>query len=137
MMLVTPSWSMPRKLCGARAEVIASMAICRLPSVAFLNPTGIDKPLAISRWVCDSVVRAPIAAQLTRSAMYWGTMGSRNSVADGRPIPVICRSNCRFLQTHLDVVGAVEMRVVNQPLPANGRPRFLEIDAHDNFKLVG
>ena len=43
----------------------------------------------------------------------------------------------RFLQTHLDVVGAVEMRVVNQPLPANGRPRFLEIDAHDDFKLVG
>ena len=36
----------------------------------FLKPTGIERPLANSRWVWDSVVRAPIAAQLTRSDTY-------------------------------------------------------------------
>ena len=49
MMLVTPSWSIPKKLCGERAEIMASNAICRLPSVPFLNPTGMDRPEAISR----------------------------------------------------------------------------------------
>lgn len=39
---------------------------------AVLNPTGIDRPEAISRWVCDSVVRAPIADQLNKSP---GTAG--------------------------------------------------------------
>ena len=86
---------MPRKLCCERAEIIASMAICRLPSVAFLKPTGIDKPLAIWRWVCDSVVRAPIDAQLTRSAVYCGVTGSSISVAAGRPISVIFNNNFR------------------------------------------
>ena len=55
----------------------------------FLKPTGIDSPLAISRWVCDSVVRAPTAAQATRSAVYWGTMGSSTSVAVGSPSSLI------------------------------------------------
>jgi len=29
------------------------------------------------------------------------------------------------------------VRVVNQSLPANGCPRFLKIDAHDDFHAVG
>src|ERR1035437_5612052 len=90
-------WSMPRKLCGCRAAPIASIATCRLPSVLFFKPTGIERPLAISRCVCDSVVRAPIAAHEIKSAMYCGTMGSRNSVAAGKPMPVICSNSRRAI----------------------------------------
>jgi hypothetical protein len=43
-----------------------------LPSVPFLKPTGQDRPDASSRCTCDSVVRAPMAPQLIRSAMYCG-----------------------------------------------------------------
>ena len=39
----------------------------QIPSVLFLNPTGAERPLAISRCVWDSVVRAPMAYQETRS----------------------------------------------------------------------
>ena len=46
---------------------MASRATCTLPSVPFLNPTGVERPLAISRCVCDSMVRAPMAYQLTNS----------------------------------------------------------------------
>ena len=59
-------------------DLIALMATCTLPSVPFLKPTGMDKPLAISMmWVGDSVVRAPIAAQLIRSAVYWSVQSDR------------------------------------------------------------
>ena len=37
------------------------------PSVPFLKPTGVDSPEAISRCVCDSAVRAPMAVQEIRS----------------------------------------------------------------------
>ena len=42
-------------------------------------------PLASWRWTCDSVLRAPIAPQLTASEMNWGLVGSRNSVAAASP----------------------------------------------------
>ena len=42
-------------------------------------------PLAISRCVCDSAVRAPMADHDTRSPMYCGVSVSRTSVAVGRP----------------------------------------------------
>ena len=97
-MLVQPSSSMPRKLWGDFAEMSASRADWMLPSVLFLNPTGMESPLASSRWVWDSVVRAPMAAQLTTSAMYCGTIGSRNSVAAGSPSDVISRSSSRAIR---------------------------------------
>ena len=57
----TPSPLMPKNLCGCRAALIELIAGVTEPSVAFLNPSGIDKPEAICRCVCDSVVRAPTA----------------------------------------------------------------------------
>ena len=54
---------------------MAFTAVVRPPSVQFLNPTGMESPLAISRWVWDSVVRAPMADQQTSPAMYWGVKG--------------------------------------------------------------
>ena len=66
-----------------------------LPSVPFLKPMGMDSPEAISRWVWLSVVRAPMAVQLIRSAMYWGTTGSNSSVAAGSPMSARCSSRPR------------------------------------------
>ena len=54
---------MPRKLWGWAAEMMALIATSRSPSVAFLKPTGVERPEAISRWVWDSEVRAPMAVQ--------------------------------------------------------------------------
>ena len=50
-----------------------------------LKPTAEESPLAISRWVCDSVVLAPIADQAIRSCRYCGEIGSRASVEVGSP----------------------------------------------------
>ena len=41
------------------------------------------------------MVRAPMAPQLIRSAIYWGVMGSSSSVAVGRPISLILRRSWR------------------------------------------
>ena len=66
--------------------------------MVFLNPTGIDNPLAISRWVCDSVVRAPIADHAIKSAMYCGVIGSSISVAAASPIRLISISSLRAMR---------------------------------------
>jgi hypothetical protein len=42
------------------------------PSVPFLKPMGKAEPDASSRWSWDSVVLAPMAPQVIRSAMNWG-----------------------------------------------------------------
>src|SRR6187397_581292 len=60
------------KWCGCEADFTASAAMRTLPSVPFLKPSGQDSPEASSRWIWLSVVRAPIAAHATRSAMYCG-----------------------------------------------------------------
>src|SRR5438093_11802189 len=85
-MAETPSLVTDGNQCGDRAASIASTAVWVLPSVLFLNPTGHDKPDANSRCTWLSVVRAPIAPQLTRSEMYWGDMTSRYSTPDGIPV---------------------------------------------------
>ena len=66
-MATRPSLFRPRKECGLEAERIALVATVRSPLVAFLKPTGVDSPDDISRCVCDSVVRAPIAVHVIRS----------------------------------------------------------------------
>ena len=39
-------------------------------------------------------------------------------------------------QTSVDVVRAVQMRIIDQPLPADSGARFFEIDPHHHFKLI-
>ncbi|CSI58597.1 Uncharacterised protein [Vibrio cholerae] len=60
-----------------------------------MKPTGQDNPEANSRCTCDSVVRAPIAPQLIKSATYCGVIMSRNSLAVGIPMSVRSSSNLR------------------------------------------
>ena len=85
-MAASPCFVTERNWWGCMAARIASTAIWTLPSVPFLNPTGIDSPEASSRWTWLSVVRAPIAPHDTRSAMNWGVMVSRNSHPAGSPM---------------------------------------------------
>ena len=75
------------------------MAMRTLPSVPFLKPTGHDRPDASSRCTCDSVVRAPIAPQAIRSAVYCGVIVSRNSVAQGSPSSLMSSSRLRAKRT--------------------------------------
>ena len=84
-----------RKWWGLVAARMASTAMRTFPSVPFLKPTGEESPEASSRCTCDSVVRAPIAPQAIRSAVYWGVMVSRNSVAQGSPSEVMSASRRR------------------------------------------
>lgn len=60
------------KLWGWLADCIASMATETEPSVPFLKPIGKAEPEASSRCNWDSVVLAPMAPQVIRSAMNWG-----------------------------------------------------------------
>ena len=86
---------MPRKLCGLDTDNNALTATSSPPSVPFLKPTGVDSPLAISRCVCDSVVRAPIALHAIRSDKYCGLIGSSASVPVGNPSSLMSSSTLR------------------------------------------
>ena len=116
----------------ARGERSASMAICTLPSVPFLKPTGIDRPEASSRWTWLSVVRAPMAPQRheigdeLRRDRCRGTRcpRARRSAARSQQEPA------REAQALVDREAAVEIGIVDQALPADRGARLLEVDAH-------
>jgi hypothetical protein len=88
----------PKNVCPAAEARHASTATWTSPSVPFLNPTGIDRPEASWRWTWLSVVRAPIAPQVTVSAMYCGVIGSSHSQPTGRPRPTMSRSSRRAVR---------------------------------------
>ena len=140
-------WSAPRpsrrpRRCresraGGAAETRRSPRRPRPPSVPFLKPTGMESPLAISRWVWLSVVRAPIAAQrdevrevLGRHRVeHLGRAGQAELVHGEQDAP-------REHEPVADVAAPVEVRVVDEPLPADGRARLLEVGAHDEDERV-
>src|SRR5699024_10149420 len=90
-----PCWLIPKKRCGLETDSKALNATVKLPSVPFLKPTAEDRPEVISRWVCDSVVREPMADQLIKSCKYCGEIGSKASVAVGKPFSAKSSSNWR------------------------------------------
>ena len=133
-----PSASMPAKAWRAAAARTASTATWTLPSVPFLKPTGIDRPEPSWRWIWLSVVRAPIAPHETRSEMYCGVIGSRNSQPTGTPRPEDLEQEAAgHAQAGVDVARAVQVRVVDQALPADRGARLLEVDAHHDQQIVG
>ena len=93
-----PALVTDRKWWGDWAALMASTAIRMLPSVPFLKPTGQDSPEASSRCTWLSVVRAPMAPQEIRSAMYCGVIMSRNSVPAGRPSSFTSHSSLRAMR---------------------------------------
>jgi len=85
----------PKNVCPVADARHASTATWTSPSVPFLKPTGIDRPEASWRCTWLSVVRAPIAPQVTVSAMYCGVIGSSHSQPTGRPSETMSISSCR------------------------------------------
>lgn len=127
---------------------MASMATPTEPSVPFLKPMGKEAPEASSRWSCDSVVRAPIAPQLMRSAINWGLEDrvldpSRepklahipNSVkeltTDGHTHGVdIAQEFPSHSQTLVDLEGTVDIGVIDETLPPDSRSGLFTIKRH-------
>ncbi len=75
-------------------QILADPAL-KTPYSNFVFVAGVESPLAISRCVWDSIVRAPTACQQTKSERYCGMMGSSASVAVARPRLVISRRSLR------------------------------------------
>ncbi len=126
-----PSRLIPRKVCGWDAARMALIAVCTDPSVPFLNPRGMDRPEAIWRCVCDSAVRAPMADQQMRSAMYCGVIGSRSSVAVGSPRSRTSRRNPRAIRSpaamSLDPSSLGSMMSPFQPTVVLGFSKYTRI----------
>ena len=115
----------------------ASIATRTLPSVLFLNPMAAEKPEASSRCTWLSVVRAPIAPQLSRSAMYCGLEVSSSSLPAGTPSALMSISSERAMRRpFVDAKAAVQVRVVDQALPAHRGARLLEVHAHHDHQRV-
>jgi hypothetical protein len=118
--------------------MMAFTAASSEPSVPFLKPTGVDRPEAISRCVCDSEVRAPMAVQAIRSPRYCGAdrierlgAGRQADFIDGE------QEFARLVQAFLDVEGIVHARIVDVALPAGRGARLFEIHAHHQQQRVG
>ncbi len=134
---IWPLLCTPRKLCGWLAAITASIATRTLPSVLFLKPIAAEKPEASSRCTWLSVVRAPIAPQLSRSAMYCGLDVSSSSLPAGTPIALMSiSSDARDAQAFVDAKAAVQVRVVDEALPADRGARLLEVHAHHDLERV-
>ena len=95
-----------------------------------------DNPLAISRWVWLSVVRAPMADQLMRSERYWGVTGSSDSVAQGTPRLIqVQEKGSGLSQSFGNVAATVQMRIIDQPFPPDRRSRFFKVGPHDDQQV--
>ena len=78
-----------------------------------------------------------MAVQETRSATYCGTTGPSISVAAGKPSRLTSsKQPAREAESGLHVPRAVQVRIVDQPLPANRGPRLLEVDPHQDHQRV-
>ena len=93
-----PAAVTPKNVWLTAAARHASTATWTSPSVPFLNPTGMDRPEASWRCTWLSVVRAPIAPQVTVSAMYCGVIGSSHSQPTGIPAPTMSSSRRRAVR---------------------------------------
>ena len=132
-----PASSIPAKACEAAAARTASTATWMLPSVRFLNPIGIERPEASWRCVWLSEVRAPIAPQPTAVGDVLRRDRVEELAADRQPgVQHLEQQLAGDPQAGVDVAAFVQVRVVDQSLPAGRRPRLLEVDAHHHQQLV-
>ncbi len=70
--------------------------------------------------------------------MYCGVIMSRNSQPAGTPHFVQLEQElARDAQAVVDAEAAVEIGIVDQAFPADGRARLLEINAHDDQQIGG
>ena len=108
-----------------------------LPSVPFLKPIAAESPDANSRWTCDSVVAGADGPPADQVA----DVLRRNRIEKLRP-----RRHAQLIepkeqiaghaQPLIDAEAAVQVRIVDEPLPADRRSRLLEVGPHDNFEIA-
>ena len=77
-----------------------------------------------------------MAPQLTASEMNCGLVGSRNSVAAPILLQHTKQGFASKQQAFANIVAAINIRVVDQALPADGGARLLEVHAHDDEQLL-
>mmetsp|Transcript_3227 Transcript_3227/g.9276 ORF Transcript_3227/g.9276 Transcript_3227/m.9276 type:complete len:302 (+) Transcript_3227:441-1346(+) len=82
---VVPCFVSPKKHRDCRAAAQASTAAAATSPDGLANPTGIDRPLAMSRCRVDSQDCAPMPPQATRSAKNCGVAVSKKPTAQGMP----------------------------------------------------
>ncbi len=122
---------------GTAAARTASTATWTLPSVRFLNPTGIDRPepelavdLALDRARAD---RAP--ADRVRDVLRDDRVEELAADGEGRATSTSSSSVRARPQARVDVARAVEVRIVDQALPAGRRAGLLEVHAHRDAQV--
>ena len=70
--------------------------------------------------------------------MYCGVIGSRNSQPTGSALAEhLEQQSAGDLEAGVDVAGPVEVRIVDQTLPADRRARLLEVHAHRDQQVRG
>jgi len=102
------------RLCGHQ---IASTAVCTLPSVAFLNPTGADSAEAIAGAAALHRARADRAQVTTRrntAASPGQDFGCRGNAHAG----AVEQDTARAAQARADIAASVQVRIVDQALPS-------------------
>ncbi|BCW49771.1 hypothetical protein StoSoilB13_21130 [Arthrobacter sp. StoSoilB13] len=68
--------------------------------------------------------------------MYWGLMGSRNSVAVGSPSAVTCLRKPRAARrAGGNIVAAVQVGIVDEALPTDCGAGLLEVGPHDDQQV--
>ena len=109
-----------------------------VPSVPFLKPTGIERPEASSRWTWLSrrarADRAPgdeVGEELRRDRVEELAAGREPQLRHAE------QEAARAVEPLADREAAVEVGVVDQPLPADRRARLLEVDAHHDAEVGG
>ena len=70
--------------------------------------------------------------------MYCGEIMSRNSVPGGHAhLGQVEQQMARQAQAVVDLVGLIEMRIVDEALPADGGAGLFKVDAHDDAQVGG
>ena len=114
------------------------MATCTSPEVAFLNPTGQDDAgdqlavdLALGGARADGAPADQAGDVLRRDHVE--ELGSGGHAHLGQ----VQQQVARLAQAVVDLVGLIEIGVVDQPLPSDGGARLFKVDAHDDAQFAG
>ena len=125
-----------RKWCGCCDVRIASTAIFKFPSVPFLNPTAQERSgsqlamhLAFRGAGADRAPADQIGNVLRRNHVEILDASRHSKVIESE------QELTADAQAVIDHKTAVQMRIVNQALPAYRRSRLLEIYPHDDQKV--
>ena len=115
---------------------IASTAMRMVPSVPFLKPTGHESPEASSPVSLAFGGARPDRAPADQVGDVRGLIRSRNSVPAGKSHVVDLQQQLRARFRPLLMRKLVEVRVVDQSLPADRGARLLEIHPHHDQQIV-